>query len=138
MKILLIAVCLFFFVSCNSNSNSNSQPTPSYQKAKMTLQEQENSNPTGFLKAACTYRKNIIGEWVLEGTITNSATLATYKDIVLRIVYYSKTRTQIGTEEKTLYDYYKPNSTQKFKIKSFGYEGTESIEFQILSASPVN
>lgn len=104
----------------------------------MTLEEQEKANPMGFLKAACTYRKNIIGEWVLEGTVTNTAKLATYKDIVLKIVYYSKTKTQIGTEEKIVYDYFKPNSTQQFKVKSFGYEGTESIGFQILSASPVN
>ena len=102
----------------------------------MTLKEKEEANPTSFLRATGTYRKNLINQWVIEGTITNSATLATYKDVVISITYFSKTQTQIGTEEKTLFEYYKPNSEQNFKIKTSGYEGTATISIDIVSASP--
>ena len=103
----------------------------------MSLEEQEKLNPTEFLKAEGTYRQNLIDQWVLEGTISNNATLAKYKDVVLRIVYYSKTQTELGSEEKTLFEYFKPNSQQKFKIKSAGYKGTASIGFEIISASAI-
>ena len=134
MKILTFACCISFFISCNSNNNSY----PSYQSTKMSLEEKEKDYPTSFLRGNITYRKNLIGEWVLEGTITNTATLAIFKDVILKISYYSKTQTPIGIEEKTLYDYFKPNSSQNFKIKTFGPEGTTTLNFQILSASQVN
>ena len=134
MKAFILDCFLSLFASCNSNSPF----TPFYQDTKMTLEQKEKANPLAFLSAAGTYRKNLISEWVLEGSITNTATLATYKDIVLRIFYYSKTKTVIGTEQKTIFDFFKPNNTQKFKIKSFGFEGTESLGFQVLSASPAN
>jgi len=103
----------------------------------MSLEETEKASPIEFLKARGTYRQNIIAQWVLEGTISNTASLAKYKDVVLKIVYYSKTQTKIGSEEKTLFEYFKPNTQQSFKIKTAGFEGTSSIGFEIISANAV-
>ena len=72
---------------------------------------------------------------MLEGTILNTATLATYKDVVFKIVYYSKTDTILGSEETTVFDYFKPDSQQKFKMKLVGYEGTASVMLDIISAN---
>lgn len=138
MKILLCLISSIFFFSCDSNNNSTSPTNSSYEETKMTLEEQENSNPLGFLEAKGTYRKNLIDQWVLEGTITNTATLATYKDVILRIVYYSKTNTEMGAEDKTIFEYFKPKSKQEFKVKTNGFDNAKSIGFQILSANTAN
>jgi len=138
MKSLLIFFCLTTTLhSCNSNNTSSSSPSSSYQETKMSLEDKEKANPLAFLRAKGTYRQNLLNQWVLEGSVTNIATIASYKDVVLRIVYYSKTETEIGTEDKTVFEYFKPGNSQEFKIKSKGYEGTEKIGFQILSAIAV-
>lgn len=133
MKTLLFVFSLFLFTACNSNNTAE----PTHEDIKISLEEKEKLNPTEFLKAEGTYRQNLIDEWVLEGTVSNTASIAKYKDVVLKIIYYSKTQTEIGSEEKTLFEYFNPNSQQKFKIKSAGFEGTASIGFEITSASAV-
>lgn len=137
MKNLLFVLSIFVFASCDSNTNSSSSFEPTHEYMKISLEQKERLSPTEFLNAKGTYRQNLIDQWVIEGTISNTASLATYKDVVLKIVYYSKTQTEIGSEEKTLFEYFKPNSQQKFKIKSAGFEGTASIGFGIISASAV-
>ena len=131
MKLSLLFSCLFFLLSCNSNT-----PSPTYEDTKQTLLEKEKSTPTIFLEVTGTYRKNLIDQLVLEGTISNNATLATYKDVVLNITYYSKTQTELGSEKKTVFDFFKPATKKDFKIKVSGYEETESVGLDIISATP--
>ena len=116
-------------ISCTSGSSEN------YQDTKMSLEEQERQNPTSCLSVDGTYRKNLIGEWVIEGEISNTATLATYKDVVLEINYYSKTKTHLGTEKEAIYEYFPAGQAKKFKIKSFGYKGASAIGLNIINAS---
>lgn len=129
---------LLLFVAFTSCDNSNNYSPPSYQETKMTLEQQENSSPTDFLSVEGTFRKNLIGEWVIEGNIVSKATIATYKDVTVKISYYSETKTEIGSEEKTILKYFKPNSSQPFKIKTNGVEGTNNIGLSIVSASSSN
>ncbi|MFT3912271.1 MAG: hypothetical protein QM737_22780 [Ferruginibacter sp.] len=135
MKTLLI-VTAFVIVSCNSNSNS--PIAPSYQDAKMTLKEKEEANPVQFIKAEGTYRRNLINQWVMEGKVTNTASVAVYKDVVIKFSFYSKTQTEIGSEQKVFYDYFKPNESKDFKVKSNGFDGTESVGFTVIKATSTN
>jgi hypothetical protein len=136
MKTLFLLSCILLLQSCNSGAGSTQPESTSYEETKMSLEDKERINPVDFLEADGTYRQNLIDEWVIEGTVTNSATIATYKDVVLKIVYYSKTKTEIGSEEKTIFEYFKPNESKKFKIKTSGFEGTESVGLDVVSAEP--
>jgi hypothetical protein len=136
MKPIIMFFFLAIFLSCNSDQNSNYPPN-SYENTKMTLEDQEKENPLAFLRAKGTYRKNLIDQWVFEGSVTSSATVATYKDVVLRIVYYSKTDTEMGSEDKTVFEYFKPGASQEFKIKTNGYKKAEKIGFEIVSAMAI-
>jgi transmembrane sensor len=49
--------------------------------------EKEMQNPAAYLMAKYTWRKNAINRSVIEGTLTNRATLAAYTNIVLRVTY---------------------------------------------------
>lgn len=123
--------------NCDSNSSGGNPNSGSYQETKMTLEETENQNPKAFLSADGTYKKNLLGEWVLEGTITNSATIATYKDVVLNVHFYSKTNSLLGTERQAIYEYFPARQTKKFKIKMPGYKKANSIGLGIEGASSI-
>jgi hypothetical protein len=141
-KISTIAIVLtaltLGLTNCNSGSSGNYDTGSSYQETKMTLEEKEKQNPTSFLSTDGTYRKNLMSEWVLEGTISNSATIATYKDVVLEISFYSKTKTLLGTEKEAIYEFFPAGQRKTFKIKTFGYKGTNSIGWEIISAAAAN
>ena len=130
-----LTVLSLALTSCNSSSSGSYDTGSSYQETKMTLEDKEKQNPTSFLSTDGTYRKNLLGEWVLEGTISNSATIATYKDVVLEIYYYSQTETHLGTEKESIYEYFPAGKTKNFKIKTYGYKGTKTIGWDIVSAS---
>ena len=141
IKLTFTVVLMFLFfglMGCNSDYSGSYNSSSSYQKTKMTLEEKEKQNPTSFLATKGTYWKNLIGEWVIKGTISNSATIATYKDVVLRIYFYSKTGTLLGTEKKIIYEYFPARQTKKFKIKTYGYQGTKKIDWEIIRASSAN
>lgn len=142
MKKSNLCVFVLFFglstSSCGTFSDSNSTTSKSHEEKKLSLKETEESSPLQFLSTQGTYRTNLIGEWVIEGTVTNSASVATFKDVVLTLRYYSKTGSQIASENKILYEFFKPGETQSFKIKVDGYQGTESVGWDIKSAEPTN
>ena len=49
------------------------------------------------------------------GTLTNSAVLATAKDVKLNVDYFSKTGSKIGSQEFTIYEFIRPGRSLKFK-----------------------
>lgn len=137
LSYLIIIIGAVIGLNCcgsNSTNDFNTETGSSYQETKMTLEEQERANPMAFLSTDGTYKKNLLGEWVLNGTVSNSATVATYKDVVLEVHFYSKTKSLIGTEKHSLYEYFVAGKTKSFKIKTFGYKGTSSIGWDIISA----
>jgi len=131
---VLLTLCFLATLSFSACDNGYADNTGSYENARLTLKEQESLYPTSFIKSDGTYRRNLIGEWVMEGSVTSKATVANYKDVVLNISYYSKTNTLIGSEQHTLYEYLAPGSTVQFKIKSFGYKGTSGIGVEVEDA----
>lgn len=137
MRSFYFLIIILFILSCNNNSNYESTTPATYEEKRQSLAEIEQENPTNFLKVEGTYRENLVGRWVLEGSIFNTATTARYKDVVLEITYYSKTNTYLGSETKVFYEYFEPNSEKKFKIKVDGYGGTEKIGYNISSAIAV-
>lgn len=128
---LFIFLLLALSTACDSGYADG---TSSYEDAKLTLEQQENLYPLSFITTDGTYRKNLIGEWVMEGSVTSTAAVANYKDVVLTINYYSKTNTLIGSEHHTLYEYLTPGNSLKYKIKSYGYRGTSSVGIEIEDA----
>ena len=140
-SIVLILFIPFSFLlsSCESGTRkTNHFEDSSYQETKMSLEEQEKFNPLSFLNTKGTYRKNMIGEWVVDGTISNNATIATYKDVVIEITFYSKTNSLLGTEKKTIYEYFPAGKTIRFKLKTYGYQGTKEINWNIVNAIAAN
>jgi hypothetical protein len=127
--LLLLSLVVNILVSKKSSSST-------YEESVMTIQEIEAASPLNYLQAAGTYNNNFFGDKVkINGVITNSATVTTYKDVTVRVNFYSKTNTLIGTEDYTLYEFYPPNSKQEFKLKVKAYNDVSSLGWEVINAS---
>ncbi len=108
-----------------------------YQQQVMSVEEIERSQPTRFLSASGTYRENFWGDkFKVNCEITNDATIATYKDVVIRVTYYSKTETSLGSKEYTIYETFPPNNTKKVSLKIDNYKDVNSLGWEVVDATP--
>lgn len=140
--VIIIAIALIVVVGGlaifnNINNSGDYGSGDSYQEKVMTVEEIERSQPTNFLSADGTYRKTFWGDKIkVNCVITNKAKVATYKDVVVRITYYIKTKTELGSKEYSIYEVFPPNSTKTVKLKIDNYKDVNSIGWDVISASP--
>jgi hypothetical protein len=130
LAIVLIVIVVGFILIANLNNSGSS-----YQEKIMTVEEIELSQPTSFLFADGNYRENFWGDkFKVSCTITNKATVATYKDAIVRVTYYSKTKTVLGSNDYTIYEVFSPTSTKTVQLTIENYKDVESIGWEVISA----
>ncbi|UEG51256.1 FxLYD domain-containing protein [Ferruginibacter lapsinanis] len=130
---ILIAASLVLASCTNKNADAKAEKD-SYEKTKETLEEKEKKNPTAFLKASAHDKRNLIGQTVIKGTVTNNAKVCTYKDVELELSFFSKTGTLLEKDNETVYDEIAPGNSANFKTKYFAPKGTDSVGVKIVSA----
>jgi len=137
--ILLVVILGGLFVVNNMNSSgggSYGTGEETYQEKVMTVEEIERSQPRNFLTADGNYNENFWGDKIkVYGVIKNTATVASYKDAVVRVTYYSKTKTELGSKEYTIYDNFPPHSEVKFELKIENYKDVNSIGWEVIQAT---
>lgn len=105
------------------------------EKKKMTIEEKENADPKQFLSVEGIYNENIWGTKIkVKGEITNKASKADYKDVIIRIKYYSKTKSFIESKDYTIYEVFPPNQVKSFKLDATKYKDVDSIGLNIIGA----
>lgn len=139
-KIFIITIILFLLmilVSFFANyKDSEYSTSPTYEESVMTIQEIEAANPINYLQANGTYNENFVGDKIrIDGIIANSATVTTFKDVTVRVHFYSKTKTLIGSEDYTLYEFYPPKTKQEFKLKVKAYSNVSTLGWEVINAS---
>lgn len=135
MKKLIAATFLFTtLLACKNEKKANEFDTKTYEEVKETLADKEKKNPTSFLTVNNRDRKNIIGQTVIKGTLTNQATVCWYKDVELHLSFYSKTAVKLDEGIETVYEEIAPGQTIKFKTKYFAPKGTDSVAIVIRKA----
>ncbi len=120
--------------SCNNKNADAKAEKDSYEKTKETLEEKEKKNPTAFLKAIAHDKRNLIGQTVIKGAVTNNAKVCTYKDVELELSFFSKTGTLLEKDNETVYDEIAPGTSANFKTKYFAPKGTDSVGIKIVRA----
>ena len=129
---------LFFFqlvfVACNSGTNQ--QPPARYEEKKASLEEIERDSPLKFLKIGGSHHGNLLNQTVVEGEVTNKATLVAYKNITVQISFLDKSGSVLEKEKDVLDDIVKPGSSTDFKIKTGHVKDANSVTFDIISATP--
>lgn len=75
---------------------------------------------------------------LIEGYFKNSATLAKFKDVEVKINFYSQTETLIDEETYIVYEYVDPNSKKYFSIKIPEIpQAYDSFTFDVVGATAV-
>lgn len=136
LSALLICLSMILF-SCNENETNAEKDKESYEAAKETLQQKELKAPQNFITVSGQNRNNLVGQTVIKGTITNKATVATYKDVDVKLDFYSKTGTLLETDKETVFEIIAPGQSKNFKTKYFAPKGTDSVALSVTAAKVV-
>ena len=139
LRLALIAVGVVggFYIITYLVDNYFDPPPPTYMEQKMSIEQTENADPLRFLSAAGEYNSSFWGtELKIRGTITNTATVADYKDVTIQVTYYSKTKSVLGTKDYTLYEIYQPNTVTPFRLDIANFDNVNTINWKVVRALP--
>ena len=136
--ILLLSFSLILF-SCDTADTVAKAKTEkeSYKITKEELLKKEQKNPQDFLVVKGRDKKNLVGQTVIKGVLTNNASIAVFKDVNVKLSFYSKTQTLLETDNETIFETLNPGDTKNFKTKYFAPKGTDSVALEVLSAKVV-
>lgn len=128
--IILISIVAGFIYN-NTNTRSSSLLT-------LPVIDPEKSNPESYLRTDGTYNKNFWGDKItIKGLVTNNASHTNYKDVKIRVKYYSKTKSIIKWQDCILYDFFPYGMTKNFELKLYipanmdgcGWEAVEATAY---------
>lgn len=122
-------------LACKNNTGEKKFDNASYETVKESLAEKEKKNPARFLVVNNRDRKNLIGQTVVIGTLTNKASICWYRDVELKLSFYSKTGVKLDEGLETVYENIAPGKSVKFKTKYFAPKGTDSVAIIITKAT---
>ena len=137
LPILLIAFSIILFSCGTSNSKSNVTADESYKLTKESLLKKEQKEPQKFLFVDGHDKRNLLGQTVIKATVTNKATVAVFKDVDLKLSFFSKTGVLLETDKETVFEVIQPNETKNFKTKYFAPKGTDSVALEVLGAKVI-
>jgi hypothetical protein len=130
---ILIIVLFVIFAFADYMNEKNSSPT--YEESIMTIGEMEAVEPSTYLNATGTYKATFLGDQLkINGIIENKATVTNYKDVIIEVIFYSKTDSEIAREKYTIYDFFGPNTKKEFKLKVKNYSNVNTIGLDVVNA----
>lgn len=130
--LIIVFVAIIAFVDYMNAKNSGS----SYEESIMTIGEMEVADPSSYLNTTGTYKPTFLGDQLkINGIIENKATVTNYKDVVIEVIFYSKTNSEIAREQYTIYDFFAPNTKKEFKLKVKNYSNVETIGWKVFNAT---
>ena len=133
--ILFLIACFAILFSCNSDTSKSEQEN--YELTKENLLKKEQERPQNFLVISGNNKRNLLGQTVVKGVITNKASVATFKDAEIRLSFYSKTKALLETDKETIFEQLAPGESKHFKTKYFAPKGTDSVALEVLNAKVV-
>jgi hypothetical protein len=132
-KIIPGCLILALIISaCGGKDKTADKGKDKYEQTKESLEETEKKNPSRFLTVSSHDRKNIIGQTVIKGTVTNNAKVASFTDVDVELSFYSKTGALLEKDHEVVYETIAPGSSTSFKTKYFAPKGTDSIAMKVL------
>ena len=138
MKYILFLFFPAILFSCNSDTAKSAQADKeSYEHTKEDLLKKEQKSPLHFLMVSGHNKRNLLGQTVVKGIISNKATVAVFKDVDLKLSFYSKTRALLETDKETIFELLHPGESKNFKTKYFAPKGTDSVALEVLGAKIV-
>jgi uncharacterized lipoprotein NlpE involved in copper resistance len=136
MKKLLIpiAALIYCLPACNNRHEYEIKSNEVYEKSKASIEEVEKKNPVRFLKVSGNDKRNLLGQTVIKGNVFSNAKMVTYKDIDIKLSFYSKTGALLEEDHEVVYESVDPGGSAAFKSKYFAPKGTDSVAMKVISA----
>lgn len=135
---VLLTAFLIILISCGADETvKKNTEQESYKITRESLLKKELKRPLNFLVVGGHDKRNILGQTVVKGTITNKATIAVFKDVDIKLSFYSKTRALLETDKETVFEVLQPGQSKNFKTKYFAPKGTDSVTLEVLGAKVV-
>ena len=131
---LVFVTLIAMITACNNQHQYEIESNENYEKTKNTLAEVERKNPVQFLSVAGSNKKNLLGQTVVNGTIFNNAKMVSFKDVDIKLSFYSKTGALLEEDHNVVYETISPGGSKSFKSKFFTAKGTDSVGFKIVGA----
>lgn len=133
-SIIFFAAAAFMLASCDDSKSYSIDSDEKYRDSKETIEKREQKTPAAFIRAEADKKKNLIGQTVVSGKIFNDAKMVTYKDVTVKLSFYSKTGAVLEEDVETVYETVHPGGSAKFKSKFFTPKGSDSVGIKVLSA----
>jgi hypothetical protein len=131
--IALLLVVALGAISCSDAAEQRADQND-YERGKESILKMEGKNPEKFLSVSSSYKKNLLGQSVVKGKIINTAKLASYKDVVIKLSFFSKTGALLEEDVETIYEKIDARQTKEFKSKFFTHKETSSVTVIVESA----
>lgn len=142
--LLLILTTAAATACSSSNADYYTDPTATasiaehqltYAERRQLLGEQEGRDWAKFIDYnGLDFHTNLIGQSVIKGTVTSSASVATYKDLVLHVSFSSKTGQLLGEQDAVIYEYLPPGGSVQLKRKFNTPAYTATVNYDITGA----
>ncbi len=129
----ILAMSVFLLSACGGKVDEK-KVTDNYEKGKLTVAEIEAKNPEHFLGVSGSNKKNILGQTVIKGSIVNNAKMVSFKDIDIKLSFYSKTGVLLEEDHEVIYEVLSPGAGKNFKTKYFAPRGTDSVALKVITA----
>jgi len=134
LSVIILSTLLFSCKEIDKKFNLKSGKT--YEESKQNLADKEKENPKQFLKLTGDDHRNFWGKTVYKGLIKNTATVISYKDVRVKLLYF-KEGAQVANHEELFDNTISPNDDFSFKAKYKTPRGTDSVAAYIMSATAV-
>ncbi|MGG9961492.1 FxLYD domain-containing protein [Ferruginibacter sp. SUN106] len=130
----LVFIAAITITACSSSDKKDDTKKDKYEQTKENLEETEKKNPTRFLTVTGHDKRNLLGQTVVKGTLSNTGKVATFKDVEIRLSFYSKTGTLLEEDPETVFESIAPGKSTDFKTKYFAPKGTDSVALKVMGA----
>ena len=153
LKTILLTLLTIWLTSCGDGNNTKETRQKTSEELKSELKQLELSNPRDYLdcqNVTLQLQKKLVKEGglfrnaeyaddggLIQGSFVNKATLAKYKDITIKVSYYSQTKTLISESAYIIYEFYNAHSTKNFSLKVDPPKAYKTFSFRVTGATPV-
>lgn len=121
-------------LSCATTDQQKKLDKQDYQQQKESLLDKEKKSPKEFLTITGTEKRNFWGQTVYRGVIHNDATVCSYKNVRVKLLYYKTDGTLVTNHEEQFDETIKPGNDIEFKAKYKTPRGTDSVVSSIMGA----
>lgn len=121
---------LALFVSCNSDNNSSSD---SPRENELTVGKTGLPKPLGVLQAGEICMSGFDGDSInIHGVIKNTSPADSYKDVIVKVSYYSDAEKKLSDKEYTLHEVFPPRSDVRVELKIENCKDVNTIGWEIV------